>query len=303
MCDIIKVMKAPTEIPAPVENPLSSQPIQKKTFPIIFVFASLFIIIICLILILIIINWKFLKLNLIKDSNNKNEALQINPSCKYNDQAVCLFLSSWEKVTDVTISSTLTAATGEKSTSLVEIQGQGNSHIVNYNNAGQEVSNWIILGDNLYSKDYSDGIWWKQALTEEDKQLLDAQNISDFSNSEANNFNYIQSGTEPCGTLTCYVYQVIDPSNSDITRYIIYIDTQDYRQQKERVENQDGSITESSFQYEPVNITEPTPTKLASADQNILLSPGSPLYEEAIQKATDEMLKQLLENLNGNQNP
>ncbi len=225
-------------------------------------------------------------------------------TCKYNDPPICAFINELKTVTDLAIKITLTTNLGEKTTNFFESQDKNRTRFISYNKSGQEISSWIFIDNAVYAKDYTDNRWWKQVVDKTaQEQIATGVGLgTDFGQKAVNRDDktiYHNLGTEPCGTLVCFKYQVVNPTDLYLKEYI-YFDNVKYQLRKLMCEMKDGGIVESIYQYDQTKIVEPSPIKEASPNQNIFIAPGSPLYEEAVQKASDEIIKKMLEQLQNN---
>lgn len=217
----------------------------------------------------------------------------LNPNCKYNDPDLCKFMNNWKAQKDYSITYTSSDKNGQKtSEGKFEIQGEGKFHMVT-SVAGKEQFNTITIGDTTYTKDYTDNKWWKQkqdktqeGLTDKfkfdfDKKTVDGKEVEDKT-------TYTKIGQEACGELTCFKYQVVDPSFTETTEFIFF-DTSQYLMRMSRTVDKNGEVNESVFAYGAVNISEPSPVKEAKEGQNIFVPGGADI--PAIDQAEIEKLQ------------
>jgi hypothetical protein len=146
-----------------------------------------------------------------------------------------------------------------------EIGGNGDSHTV-MTEGGKETYNVITIKDTTYTKDYSDGKWWKEIAAKDDSNPKDKTAISEeSSNSDKSDQakpQYKSAGKEACGNLECYKYQVINPGVED-TEYI-WFDTKQYKLRKATFTSKDGGTSTEEYAYGSVNIKAPSPVKEGS---------------------------------------
>jgi len=217
----------------------------------------------------------------------------LNSNCKLNDKDLCKFVSNFKGLENMSAKS-VTMIDGKKTESTMEIQGTDKSHITS-SVGGKEESNYIAIGSTTYMKDYSDNKWWKLTIDTKDSS---ASGKTDWKaefeksvNDSTDKTTYKKIGKEACGNLTCLKYQVIDPQITDSTEYI-WFDTKNFSLRKTQSETK-GVLTETTFTYDGVNITAPSPVKemTSAADtyQSLLNGQGG----GAASGLTPEQLKQL----------
>lgn len=200
----------------------------------------------------------------------------LNPNCKFNDPDLCKFMNNFKAINNYSAKSTTTDKSGKKMDSTFESIGSDKTHIV-YSDNGKETYNVITISDTTYTKDYTDSKWWKQKQPKQEKQVETQSNPTDvISKGETEDkTTYKKISTEACGSMQCFKYQIIDPTNTDTTEYI-WFDNSQYMLRRERSEGKDGTVTETQISYSGVNITAPSPTKDAKPDQIILPTGGVP---------------------------
>jgi outer membrane lipoprotein-sorting protein len=77
-------------------------------------------------------------------------------------------------------------------------------------------------------------------------------------------FKYI--GTEACGSLTCYKYQVTDSTTPSATQYV-WFDNSSYKLRQWQYSDGSGNTTDMTVTYATVNITKPSPVEDLSATE------------------------------------
>ncbi len=193
-------------------------------------------------------------------------AQEIQAACKSEDKNICKFISSWKNVKYYTISSSSTTG-GKTSTMQIAYVAPDSYH---FTMTGETAMETITIGNTTYTKDTSDGKWWKQTLSQQDTDKSTSAAKEDFkepdsSQPAAQQTTYKSLGTEACGNLTCYKYQVIDPAEKSTTNYI-WFDTKDFQLRKTQTVTADGTDT-ATFSYDKVSISAPSPTKDLPAGQ------------------------------------
>lgn len=185
----------------------------------------------------------------------------LNANCKLNDKDLCKFVSNFKGLESMSAKS-VTTTEGKKTETVMEIQGTDKSHIVTTVD-GKEESSYISISTTTYMKDYSDNKWWKSTVDTKDTSGSEKTDWkAEFEksvNDSADKTTYKKMSKEACGNLTCFKYQVIDPQNTESTEYI-WFDTKNYSLRKTRSESK-GTVIETTFTYDNVNITAPSPTK------------------------------------------
>lgn len=201
--------------------------------------------------------------------------LGLNSNCKLNDPELCRYIDKSIKMADSYAkgfvgTSTTTDSTGKKSENTWEMQG-GNSHFAMSEN-GKELSNMITLGNTTYTKDMTDGKWTKFTYKAEDgkKSLFsfDPEEIKkqfkDVVKETEDKTVYKAMGKEACGSMQCFKYE-IQSQLTPKSKEFLYFDDQEYIMRKMRIEDMNGTTTETMFEFKAVTIKEPSPIKESAA--------------------------------------
>lgn len=240
----------------------------------------------------------------------------LNASCELNDPDLCKYVNramtgDFYK-NGLLMSSTTTDKTGKKQESSYEMDGKENSKITSYQD-GKETMSIINLNKTTYMKDYSDGKWWKYENKQDQKSRPEGdrpldENFKDQAKKIAEEMkdktSYKKIGKETCGSLSCFKYQVIIKDLPDLIEYI-YFDDREYLTRKMRTEDKNGSVTEMSYEYRSVSITEPAPIKEGSPWGNATNQSGTGangVDSEQMKKIQEEIKKQM-ENSNQESSP
>jgi len=220
--------------------------------------------------------------------------LVLNPNCKLNDPELCRYVNrtmtgdfyksgfSGKTVT--------TEKTGKKHESLFEMAGEGKSHFLSYED-GKESANIISIDGTTYTKDYTDNKWWmlkkvESEGTEKTNTVEDLKKQFSTQTKEAEDkTTYKKIGKEACGQYACFKYEVLIADMAGVKEYL-YFDDREYLMRKMRVENQDGSVSETSFDYKTVTISAPSPVKEMPSYDNLL-------NNEDLQKSIQEQLNKV----------
>jgi len=201
----------------------------------------------------------------------------LDSKCKFNDAELCKYINKgmaqdMSKL-NYTIKTASTDSEGKKSNSEMKMDNKGNTQIVS-SEKGKETSNIIVMGNITYMKDFTDNKWFKMENESEDGQEMgdmpNMESIKEEFEKQQENIEYKKIGKEACGTLTCFKYQIIDPTLTDTTQYI-YFDDREYLMRKMKTEDQSGYSYEMIFEYGPVTITAPSPVKeMPSYDSDVM---------------------------------
>lgn len=176
------------------------------------------------------------------------------------DNDICTFMTGFNGFSGA-YTMDITASGGEGSMKFA-YDGQGNSsmtgiagNVINYNNA-----TYIQSGN----------VWIKYPADEdedEDDAPIDVDSFSNtFSfdeNNPSNNLKdvYQRLGTEPCGNLECFKYQMTDPSATEDALTLIWFDTGEYKLRKIETADEDGEVLTINMNYDKVTISEPSPVQ------------------------------------------
>lgn len=224
--------------------------------------------------------WYVYNKNQNKPSNSLDASVQEaikNAKCEYDDKDLCKFFSGWKAQQAHTYTSTTTQADGAKTTSLVKSENSSKFYMKLDGATSYEI---IQIGDVTYTR-AADGTWWKQTLpkTDVDKYKAQAQTdleepATDTSNNSGSKVQYKKIGKEKCGDATCFKYQTIDPSDTKTTSYL-WFDDQDYQLRRMQTTSSDHTW-DSTYTYEKVSVTAPTPVKELQPDQYLVPGQSEP---------------------------
>lgn len=188
-----------------------------------------------------------------------------------HDADLCKFFTSFKDQKYSTVTSTSTAADGTKSTSRYQSSGS-NYHMTLSGSTNYET---ISIGQDIYIK--GGDTWWKQTIPQTDisKYNLSTDSNVNFTEPTTNATTpeptYKKIGTEACGNLTCFKYQIVDPANPGDTQYV-WFDNSSYQLRRMRMQSSDGSSTDSTFDYSKVTISAPSPVQTLGPNQ--FIAPG-----------------------------
>lgn len=198
-------------------------------------------------------------------------------SCEDADKNICKFMASWKLHDNYTVNMTSTHE-GKTETSVYKIDGDKKTHFAS---SGETSYEFVVIDDVTYTK-ASNGVWWKQKATPATKEVTETakpdfeEDTPKDENKEVSKTTYKNLGTEACGKLTCYKYQVVDPNNTESTE-LIWFDTKDYQLRKMRSEGKDGAVTEQTYSYDKVTIKVPSPVKDLGPNQYLMPGEAEPV--------------------------
>lgn len=188
---------------------------------------------------------------------------EVKDKCKteVGDETFCKFAGAFGAAEAFKVTAN---TTGPEGNSVLEMQSDSKDNvqmIVKQND--QEQANIVLYNGTTYSKDYTDGKWFKYGSSDTTKpQVTDLKKEfakGDFKADNGQKIDYVAAGTEKCDNLTCYKYQVKDPTVPTQEGFI-WFDTKDYLLR--RLTIKDGQTnTDMMVTYTSVNISEPSPTK------------------------------------------
>jgi outer membrane lipoprotein-sorting protein len=223
-------------------------------------------------------------------SNANTEAVRKalrEATCDRDDTDICKFFISWKASRYVTANTT-TKVGNTTNTSTIEIDDKNYHSKIN----AELIQESIVIGNAIYYKDAQKNKWYKQELTQPGTTgfTFDKSDLQ----REGGAFTYKKVGKETCGELTCFKYEVSNAENKDLKQYI-WFDDQDYQLRKQTTEQKDPPIfTTTTFSYEKVTITEPSPfTELRNNEYYI---PGQGVVDPStLPSGSTEELNKLIE--------
>jgi outer membrane lipoprotein-sorting protein len=208
-------------------------------------------------------------------TNAASKAAQL-AACEESDKNICKYFASM-KVQKYYSGNSKTTSDGKTQETTFQADGLTKFHMT----VGGETPYEIITIDNTTYTKAPNGVWWKQtAKAEETAKLkkdlkVDTQSDTSTSDEPANKPTYKALGTEACGKLTCYKYQVINSTSSNDKSYI-WFDTKDYQLRRTLDEMEDGSVSDTTLSYDKVSIKVPSPVKELGANQYLVPGQNEP---------------------------
>jgi outer membrane lipoprotein-sorting protein len=216
-----------------------------------------------------IVGWRVMNKNKTDNSSGtvvvKTDKAEAQCNHVYHDKNLCKFASSganFEKLSYVAVD-TAKDTSGQTSTINIQSDGKGNSSVASAGGGASFAS--VSIGSTVYIKDNANNVWIKYPPTQASASQNPTKDIkADFSDSSTpadKQIKYKSLGKEKCGNLTCYKYQVIDPSSPNVTQYV-WFDTKDYRLQRWSSSGADGS-NDFVITYKSVKVNTPSPVQAA----------------------------------------
>ena len=214
-------------------------------------------------------------------------AKQTNSACLsiYNDKNLCAFASTATNFSKqaYTAVDTATDKSGTTSKFTVSQDGKGNTS-VSGSSAGQSYDA-ITIGNASYIKQGDSWLKYANASNTNNPASDIKPDFSDAKTPAAKRIQYKNLGKEKCGSLTCFKYQITDPSNAGATEYV-WFDTSDYLLRQWSSKDSNGTNT-FAITYSAVKITAPSPVtdvsspSSAASDSSAAASSGLTAEEQA----------------------
>jgi outer membrane lipoprotein-sorting protein len=190
---------------------------------------------------------------------------------KLNDKDLCKFYSSWEISKKYRMVST--GPDGAKST--IEIDGDNTRFAV----TGETPYEYVIIGGDTYTK--AGSTWYKQSkaattpdTTTDTDYKVDFDEPTDDT-STPDKTKYTKVGKEACGSLTCFKYEVVDPTAEAGSKEFIWFDDKDYQLRRVQSVTKEGT-SETTFEYSNVSVKTPSPVKELGPNQYIIPGQSEP---------------------------
>lgn len=216
-----------------------------------------------------------------------------NAKCDYDDKDLCKFFTSYKAQKYFTVNS-VSESDGQKTTMSLKSEGTDKSYLKLGGDTPYEV---ITIGQTTYTK-AADGTWWKQTTkndTATDLKNEASVDLEEPGSTETAKTTYKKIGKEACGGLTCFKYQEIDPNDTGTTSYL-WFDDEDYQLRRTQTTSSDGSKSDSTYSYNKVNISEPSPVKELGENQYLVPGASEPTTLPSVGDGpSEEELRQLME--------
>lgn len=217
-----------------------------------------------------------------------------NAKCDYDDKDLCKFFTSYKEQKYYTVNTT-SKSDGKTSNMTLKSEDSDKSYFKLNGEVSYEV---VTIGQTTYTK-AANGTWWKQTAKNDTATTLKDEASPQLSEpeptAEADKITYKKIGTEKCGNLTCFKYQMIDPSDTKTTSYL-WFDNKDYQLRRVQTTSE-GSTMDATYSYAKVSISEPSPVKELGENQYLMPGQSEPTTLPASNGTmpSDEELRKLME--------
>lgn len=192
-------------------------------------------------------------------SSNTNSAATTEASClaTFHDGNLCHFAAFSNSLDKTAYTATLNVTqSSQTSTMTLKTDGKGN-HELDMSGNGQTV-NSIIMGSKTYVQ--SNGSAWLEYDSGTPAPVSDPTTNMNIGVGSAG-LSFQNQGTEACGSLTCFKYQVSDAALPG--KQYIWFDTSSFKLRRWQYTNgSDG--TDMNLSYNAVTITAPSPVQSVS---------------------------------------
>ena len=175
------------------------------------------------------------------------------------DANLCKFASHYNPNASYKAVDTSTTTEGNGTLTILS-DGKGNSSVLSSAN-GVDTS-FVSLNGATYLQDPSSGTWIKYSSgsgAPTTNNPADGLKLSASDITAGGTISYTNLGTEACGSLTCYKYQVNDTTQPVATEYV-WFSNSDYQLHEFYVKNSNGT-NDMTFTYQNVSITAPSPVQ------------------------------------------
>ena len=186
-----------------------------------------------------------------------NKEVQNKCQSQVGDELFCKFAGAFANIGAYQVTANVNSNEGATSIELAS-DAKGNSQMV-LKKDGQSQT-LVSYNGSTYVKGPGDSAWTKYPSGDASAQIIDLKKEfvkGDFDkNDKGEKISYKKIGTESCGNLQCWKYEVTEPSQNGF----LYFDTQNYWLRRVTISNS-ASNTDMNLTYENVSIAEPSPVK------------------------------------------
>lgn len=197
-----------------------------------------------------------------KDNSNGTKTTNtIYASCmtNYHDSRLCKFASQYTPLAKTAYQATVvvTSPQGTVSNLTYSSDGGGNSEVTGTSD-GQQLSSIQLRGADYIRVTGSGWIEYPAGATNTPAQTDPTANLNIAVGQSNLSFQYL--GTQACGSMTCYKYQVVDRTQPTATQDM-WFDTTSYKLRQWTYHGSTGS-TSMTISYQPITIAAPSPVKV-----------------------------------------
>lgn len=186
----------------------------------------------------------------------------VDDSCvaTFHDADLCHFAAYSTSLDKQSYKATLnTTQAGQASTMVLQSDGKGNTSLSGTGNGA--TFNSIELAGATYVQ--GNGVWLKYPSGASAPTPSSPSSNMNIGVSAAG-ITYKKLGTEHCGNLTCFKYQVMVAATPNITQYV-WFDNSSYKLHEWKYDDGSGNSTDMVVTYQAITISAPSPVQDFSA--------------------------------------
>lgn len=188
-------------------------------------------------------------------TNATKAAAETSCLSAYHDNDLCKFASDSTSLEKQAYQATVNETqAGQSSTITLKNDGNGNTELSGTGNGA--TFNSIELSGVTYVE--TSGTWYKYP-SGQSAPTTDPTSTMDIGVGSAG-ITYKKLGTEACGSLTCFKYQVSGTVTGGGTQYV-WFDNKDYKLREWSATDASGNTTDMKVTYQAINITAPSPVQ------------------------------------------
>lgn len=184
-----------------------------------------------------------------------------------NDEPLCKFAAKDEATADDSyVLSITTTSENSEEINIIKAENPKKTSSTTHQN-GDLIDETIILGNEIYIKDYSDNVW--AHYTEEAEEDTEETISYDFTSETSEDVQSFKDdhkfeAMEQCDDKMCYKYKITHDADTNSYSYL-WFDDQEFLTRRILTVDTDTS-TNMAFEYKAVTIDVPTPTKEISLE-------------------------------------
>jgi len=217
------------------------------------------LLVIAVIVVIGLVGWVVWKKNSSPKLNAAQKVVQSSCLKSYNDTKLCDFGALFT-LTNKPYKLVIKTTPKSGSADTITIESDGNGGLSYITSSGDIIKSagttYVELPNTTTWYRYAAGSTSAPAVTNPGDSLS-----PDFKAQAAKKVKYNYISKVSCGTLTCYKYQEVDPTQTGTTTFF-WFDTKNYRLQSLTSEDSAGATTDMTVSYESVTITAPATSTL-----------------------------------------